>query len=77
VRPIRRLSRRMHGSQVLHRPPPGRPRSRMRARPRRTVARAPRGIPTQALRRSLSTAAANRIRCGERTGSGGAAPPAP
>ena len=35
VRPLRRLPGRLHGGQVLHRPPAGRPRSGVRPRPRR------------------------------------------
>ncbi len=46
VRPLRRLPGRVHGGQVLHRPPARRARPRMRPRPRRALAGRPRRGPT-------------------------------
>ena len=47
VRPLRRLPGRLHGGQVLHRPPARRPRPRVRPRPRRARPRRPRGRPSR------------------------------
>ena len=61
VRALRRLPGRVHGGQVLHRPPARRPRPRMRPRPRRALAGRPRRAPAApAVARPLAPTRAGR-----------------
>ena len=59
VRLLRRLPRRLHGGEVLHRPAARRPRPRVRARPRRGAARGARRGPRSRRRRSTTRGGAH------------------